>query len=104
MHQGNRRHLHSEIARSWLKRIAWGGAVAPPQYLYGAVVTGSGSIPLPGCSAPSGCGKAIPRGVGIRLPGTEPRRRIVRMVRRIRIALRFEAQRVVLAMNAAIFS
>jgi hypothetical protein len=55
-------------------------------------------------SATSGCGKSIPRGVAIRLPGIEPRRRIVRTIRRVRIVLRFQAQRVVLAMNAAIFS
>ena len=39
-----------------------------------------------------------------RLPGIEPRRRKVRTVRRIRIDLRLQAQRVILTVNPAIFS
>src|SRR6266581_1021014 len=59
---------------------------------------------LPGSTAPSTRGKSIPRGVTIGLPGIEPRRRIVWTIRRVRVDLRFQAQRVILAVNAAIFS
>src|SRR6202043_757442 len=67
-------------------------------------VTGNRAEMVACTFAPSGCRKSIPRGVAIGLPGIEPRRRIVGTIRRIRIELRLEAQRAILAMNAAIFS
>src|SRR3982074_1389952 len=59
---------------------------------------------LLGSTPPSPRGKSIQRGVTIGLPGIEPRRRIVRTVWRVGIGLRLQAQRVILAVNAAIFS
>src|SRR6266850_1464002 len=59
---------------------------------------------LPDSTAPSTRGKSIPRGVTIGLPGIEPRRRIVWTIRRVGVDLRLKAQRVILAVNAAIFS
>src|SRR5712664_1501945 len=59
---------------------------------------------LHGSTAPSTRGKSIPRGVTIGLPGIEPRRRIVWTIWRVGIGLRLQAQRVILAVNAAIFS
>src|SRR3981189_868783 len=53
--------------------------------------------------APSTHGKSIQRGVTIGLACIEPRRRIVRMIRRVGIDLWLQAQRVILAVNAAIF-
>ena len=60
--------------------------------------------PFLSSAAPSLRGKAIQRGVTIDLSGVEPRRRIARPVRRVRIGLRLQAQRVILAVNAAVFA
>src|SRR6266849_2779392 len=57
-----------------------------------------------GSTAPSTRGKSIQRGVAIGLPGIEPRRRIVWTIWRVGIGLRLQAQRVILAVNSAIFS
>src|SRR5438094_5434032 len=50
------------------------------------------------------CGKSIERDVAIGLPGIELRGRKVRAVRRIGIDLRLQAERVVLAVDTAIFA
>src|SRR5712664_2219 len=59
---------------------------------------------LLGSPAPSTRGKSIQRGVTIGLPGIEPRRRLVWTIWRVGIGLRLQAQRVILAVNSAIFS
>src|SRR5712664_2379905 len=59
---------------------------------------------LLGSPAPSTRGKSIQRGVTIGLSGIEPRRRIVWTIWRVGIGLRLQAQRVILAVNSAIYS
>src|SRR3981081_875080 len=54
--------------------------------------------------APSTRGKSIQRRVTIGPPGIEPRRWIVRPIRRVGIGLRLKAKRVILAGHARIFS
>src|ERR1700744_3380852 len=55
-------------------------------------------------SALSVCGKPVARDMTIGLSGIEPRRWKIRTVRRIRIMLRLQAQRIELAMGAAVFA
>src|SRR5258708_35862030 len=52
----------------------------------------------------SGRGKSVQRGVAIGLPWVEPRRGIIRTVRRVGIDLRLQTQRIILAVEAATFS